>query len=101
VARRSASLNGLVKFERLSANSLGLSATGAWPSNAAGDGPNIVPNFLLLADVVRLSWLELLKQIAAATSRVMVMLNADNVANLSRLRVIEASAPLLGDSLSM
>jgi hypothetical protein len=41
-------------------------------------------------------WLELLKEIAPATSRVMVMLNADNVANLSRLRVIEASAPLFG-----
>ena len=41
-------------------------------------------------------WLELLKEIAPATSRVMVVLNADNVANLSRLRVIEASAPLFG-----
>jgi putative tryptophan/tyrosine transport system substrate-binding protein len=41
-------------------------------------------------------WLELLKELAPATSRVMVMLNADNVANLSRLQVIEASAPLFG-----
>jgi ABC-type uncharacterized transport system substrate-binding protein len=41
-------------------------------------------------------WLELLKEIAPATSRVMVMLNADNAANLSRLRVIEASAPSFG-----
>ena len=40
-------------------------------------------------------WLELLKEIAPATTRVLVLLNANNVANLTRLRAIEASAPSL------
>jgi putative tryptophan/tyrosine transport system substrate-binding protein len=38
-------------------------------------------------------WLELLKEVAPATTRVLVLLNANNVANLTRLRAIEASAP--------
>jgi putative ABC transport system substrate-binding protein len=41
-------------------------------------------------------WVELLKEIAPPTTRILVLLNADNVANLSRLRAIEASAPLFG-----
>ena len=41
-------------------------------------------------------WLELLKEIAPATTRVLVLLNANNVANLTRLHAIEASAPSLG-----
>jgi len=40
-------------------------------------------------------WLELLKEVAPATTRVLVLLNANNVANLTRLRAIEASAPSL------
>ena len=40
-------------------------------------------------------WLELLKEAAPATTRVLVLLNANNVANLTRLRAIEASAPSL------
>jgi putative tryptophan/tyrosine transport system substrate-binding protein len=40
-------------------------------------------------------WLELLKEIAPATTRVLVLLNANNVANLTRLRAIEVSAPSL------
>jgi putative tryptophan/tyrosine transport system substrate-binding protein len=40
-------------------------------------------------------WLELLKEIAPATTRVLVLLNANNVANLTWLRAIEASAPSL------
>jgi putative ABC transport system substrate-binding protein len=38
-------------------------------------------------------WLELLKEIAPATTRVLVLLNPNNMANLLRLRAIEASAP--------
>jgi ABC-type uncharacterized transport system substrate-binding protein len=45
-------------------------------------------------------WLELLKEIAPATTRVLVLLNANNVANLTRLRAIEASAPSLNVRLS-
>jgi hypothetical protein len=37
----------------------------------------------------------LLKEVAPATTRVLVLLNANNVANLTRLRAIEASAPSL------
>ena len=37
-------------------------------------------------------WLELLKEIAPATTRVLVLLNANNAANVMRLRAIEASA---------
>ena len=37
-------------------------------------------------------WLELLKEIAPATTRILVLLNANNVANVMRLRAIEASA---------
>ena len=40
-------------------------------------------------------WLELLKEIAPATTRVLVLLYANNVAHLTRLRAIEASAPSL------
>ena len=37
-------------------------------------------------------WLELLKEIAPATTRILVLLNANNVANVMRLRAIQASA---------
>jgi ABC-type uncharacterized transport system substrate-binding protein len=41
-------------------------------------------------------WLELLKEIAPGINRVLVMVNAGNMANASRLRAIEASAPSFG-----
>jgi putative ABC transport system substrate-binding protein len=41
-------------------------------------------------------WLELLKEIAPAMDHVLVLLNAGNVANVTRLRAIEAFAPALG-----
>jgi putative ABC transport system substrate-binding protein len=41
-------------------------------------------------------WLELLKEIAPRLNRVLVMVNAGNVGNASRLRVIEAAAPSFG-----
>jgi putative ABC transport system substrate-binding protein len=41
-------------------------------------------------------WLELLKEIAPSLNRVLVMVNAGNVGNAARLRVIEAAAPSLG-----
>ena len=37
-------------------------------------------------------WLELLKEIAPEINRVLVMVNAGNIANASRLQAIEASA---------
>ena len=40
-------------------------------------------------------WVELLKEIAPGTARVLVLLNANNAANLTRLHAIEASAPSL------
>src|SRR5438270_13510002 len=44
---------------------------------------------------VSAKWLELLKEIAPGINRVLVMVNAGNIANASRLRAIEASAPSL------
>jgi putative ABC transport system substrate-binding protein len=41
-------------------------------------------------------WLELLKEIAPSLNRVLVMVNAGNVGNAARLRVIEAAAPSFG-----
>jgi len=41
-------------------------------------------------------WVELLKEIAPGIDRVTVMVNAGNIANASRLRAIERSAPSLG-----
>jgi putative ABC transport system substrate-binding protein len=40
-------------------------------------------------------WLELLKEIAPSLVRVLVLVNAGNVGNQARLRVIEAAAPAL------
>jgi ABC-type uncharacterized transport system substrate-binding protein len=45
-------------------------------------------------------WLELLKEIAPTISRVLVMVNAGNVANATRLRAIEGSALSLGVQVS-
>jgi putative tryptophan/tyrosine transport system substrate-binding protein len=41
-------------------------------------------------------WLELLKKIAPSLNHVMVMVNAGNVGNAARLRVIEEAAPSFG-----
>src|SRR5712691_4281479 len=41
-------------------------------------------------------WLELLKDVAPSLNRVLVLVNAGNVGNAARLRVIEAAAPSLG-----
>ena len=41
-------------------------------------------------------WLELLKEIAPLVNRVTVLVNAGNIANASRLRAIQQSAPSLG-----
>jgi ABC-type uncharacterized transport system substrate-binding protein len=45
-------------------------------------------------------WLELLKEIAPVVNRVTVMVNSGNIANASRLRAIERSAPSLGVQVS-
>jgi putative tryptophan/tyrosine transport system substrate-binding protein len=45
-------------------------------------------------------WLELLKEVAPGVNRVLVMVNAGNVANATRLRAIEHSAPSLGVQVS-
>jgi ABC-type uncharacterized transport system substrate-binding protein len=45
-------------------------------------------------------WLELLKEIAPSLSRVLVLVQAGNVGNQARLRVIEAAAPAFGVQVS-
>jgi ABC-type uncharacterized transport system substrate-binding protein len=45
-------------------------------------------------------WLELLKEITPSLSRVLVLVNAGNVGNQARLRVIEAAAPSFGVQVS-
>jgi len=45
-------------------------------------------------------WLELLKEIAPSINRVLVMVNAGNIANATRLRAIERSALSLGVQVS-
>jgi putative tryptophan/tyrosine transport system substrate-binding protein len=45
-------------------------------------------------------WLELLKQVAPNLARVLVLVNAENVGNQARFRVIEAAAPSLGVQVS-
>jgi putative tryptophan/tyrosine transport system substrate-binding protein len=45
-------------------------------------------------------WLELLKEVAPKLARVLVLVNAGNVGNQTRLRVIEAAAPLVGVEVS-
>ena len=45
-------------------------------------------------------WLELLKEIAPLVNRVTVLVNAGNIANASRLRAIQQSAPSLGVEVS-
>jgi ABC-type uncharacterized transport system substrate-binding protein len=45
-------------------------------------------------------WLELLKEIAPSIDRVLVLVNAGNVGNAGRLRVLEATAPAFGVRLS-
>jgi putative ABC transport system substrate-binding protein len=45
-------------------------------------------------------WLELLKEIAPSIGHVLVMVNAGNVGNAARLRVIQAVAPSMGVRLS-
>ena len=45
-------------------------------------------------------WLELLKEIAPLVNRVTVLVNAGNIANASRLRAIQQSAPSLGVDVS-
>ena len=45
-------------------------------------------------------WLELLKEIAPLVNRVTVLVNAGNIANTSRLRAIQQSAPSLGVEVS-
>jgi ABC-type uncharacterized transport system substrate-binding protein len=45
-------------------------------------------------------WLELLKEVAPSLSRILVLVNAGNVGNQARLRVIQAVAPSLGVQVS-
>jgi putative ABC transport system substrate-binding protein len=45
-------------------------------------------------------WLELLKEVVPSLLRVLVLVNAGNVGNQARLRVIEAAAPSLGVQVS-
>jgi putative ABC transport system substrate-binding protein len=45
-------------------------------------------------------WLELLKEIAPLVNRVTVLVNAGNIANASRLRAIQQSAPSMGVEVS-
>jgi tripartite-type tricarboxylate transporter receptor subunit TctC/ABC-type uncharacterized transport system substrate-binding protein len=45
-------------------------------------------------------WLQLLKEIAPSLSRVLVLVQAGNVGNQARLRVIEAAAPAFGVQVS-
>jgi putative ABC transport system substrate-binding protein len=45
-------------------------------------------------------WLEFLKEISPAMNHVLVLLNAGNVANVTRLRALEAFAPAMGVRIS-
>ena len=73
-------------------------ASGIVPSLARPGGNTT--GFMNPEPAMSAKWLEMLKEVAPDLGRVLVMVNAGNVGNTARLRVIEAAASSLGVQVS-